>query len=114
MKVGKALGLGCDILLAVMEHLPKNIDATIDEALKISLELRSMCQKPELKTLMESARVIQNLPLHFAVNQSAFVLSKRPLQTCIPTRFYEGVDMVEWPISVLSEMHIKTIQLEDF
>ena len=114
MKVGKTLGMGSDILLAVREHLPKTIDVTTDEVLANSSELRSMCQKTELKTLMESARVIQYLPLHFAVNQSAFMISKKPLQTCIPTRFYEGEDMVEWPISVLGEMHIKTMQLEDF
>ena len=86
---------------------------TIDDALRQSLELRTACQEPNLKCLIDLTRIAQRLPQFHAVHASAFVISQSPIDNFLPMRSIENEWTTEIPLPVLEEFGLPKICLED-
>ncbi len=113
MQTGRAMNIPDETLDHIRTLLPLGLNVTIDDALKQSKELEDLYREPEIKSLMDTARVIQELPLNFSTHATAFVISKTPLTGCLPLRFIDEEYTIEWPLSTLEEMKLSSIQMED-
>ena len=92
MDVGQCMGIPDDVLQGVRRFIPAGIGTTIDDVLRQSSELRTACQEPNLKCLIDLARIAQRLPQFHAVHASAFVISQSPIDKFLPIRTIEN----EW------------------
>ena len=113
MDVGQCMGISGGVLQGLRRCIPAGLDSTIDDALRQSSELRIACQEPNLKCLIDLARIAQRLPQFHAVRASAFVISQSPIDKFLPIRTIENEWTTEFPLPVLEEFGLQKICLED-
>ena len=114
IQTATAMNISGDTLSQIKATLSAELNVTIDEVVKQSNVLENLYrQNTEIKQLIDTAKIIQDLPWKFTTHKSAFVISEEPPNIYFPARFYEGAPMIEWPLSTIEEMSLPMINLED-
>ncbi len=112
MRIAATMNISSDTLSQLKAMLPNKPCVSIDAVLKQSDELKMFYrQNPEIKHLMDTTKIIQDLPWKFTTHKSAFVISAEPINIYFPMRYYEGEPMIEWPISALEDIGIPTADM---
>ncbi|MDR1394547.1 MAG: DNA polymerase III subunit alpha, partial [Deltaproteobacteria bacterium] len=81
--VGRALGLDLQFVDPLAKLIPDN--NTIGQALEAEPQLQELAKSnPQVQTLLEYGRLLENLPRHSSVHASGIVISDRPLMEYLP------------------------------
>ncbi|MBQ5799513.1 MAG: DNA polymerase III subunit alpha, partial [Oscillospiraceae bacterium] len=86
--VGRALNMpyaDCDVIAKLVPSGPGALHITLDDALKLSRELRDKYEGDEqVKRLIDTARALEGMPRHASTHAAGVVITKRPVYEYVP------------------------------
>ncbi len=100
---GRALDIGYAECDAVAKQVPFAIGMTLDEAMKLSRQLREMYEGDEkLHSLIDTAKALEGMPRHASTHAAGVVITERPV--------YEYVPLAKNDESVVTQYTMTTLE----
>ena len=70
---------------AVAKQVPSTLHITLDDALKLSKQLKDSYEGDErIRTLIDTARAIEGMPRHASTHAAGVVITRRPVVDYVP------------------------------
>ena len=102
---GRALDISYAECDAVAKQVPFALGMTLDEAMRLSKQLREMYSGDErLHRLIDTARALEGMPRHASTHAAGVVITERPVYEYVPlAKNYESV-VTQYPMTTLEEL----------
>ena len=93
----------CD---TIAKMVPNELNITIDRALEMSQELRTMYETDEqIKTLIDMAKRLEGLPRHTSMHAAGVVISQKSVDEYVPlARASDGTIITQFTMTTLEEL----------
>ena len=106
--VGRALNMtyaDCDVIAKLVPGGPGNLHITLDDALKLSRELREKYENDEqVKKLIDTARALEGMPRHASTHAAGVVITKRPVVDYVPLATNDDAVVCQYVMTTLEEL----------
>jgi len=103
--VGRALNMTyaeCDVIAKLV---PSALHMTLDDALKLSKELREKYEQDErVKRLIDTARSLEGMPRHASTHAAGVVITKDPVVTYVPLARNDETIVCQFTMVTLEEL----------
>ena len=103
--VGRALNMSyadCDVIAKLV---PAGPHVTLDDALRISRELREKYEGDEqVKKLIDTARALEGMPRHASTHAAGVVITKRPVVDYVPLARNDDTIVCQYVMTTLEEL----------
>ena len=103
--VGRALNMtyaDCDVIAKLV---PNALHITLDEALKLSRELREKYESDEqVKRLIDTAKALEGMPRHASTHAAGVVITKDPVVTYVPLARNDETIVCQYTMVTLEEL----------
>ena len=103
--VGRALNMSyadCDVIAKL---IPAGPHVTLDDALRISRELREKYEGDEqVKKLIDTARALEGMPRHASTHAAGVVITKRPVVDYVPLARNDDTIVCQYVMTTLEEL----------
>ena len=103
--VGRALNMSyadCDVIAKLV---PAGPHVTLDDALRISRELREKYENDEqVKKLIDTARALEGMPRHASTHAAGVVITKRPVVDYVPLARNDDTIVCQYVMTTLEEL----------
>ena len=103
--VGRALNMSyadCDVIAKLV---PAGPHVTLDDALRISRELREKYEGDEqVKRLIDTARALEGMPRHASTHAAGVVITKRPVVDYVPLARNDDTIVCQYVMTTLEEL----------
>ena len=103
--VGRALNMSyadCDVIAKLV---PAGPHVTLDDALRISRELREKYEGDEqVKKLIDTARSLEGMPRHASTHAAGVVITKRPVVDYVPLARNDDTIVCQYVMTTLEEL----------
>ena len=101
--VGRVLGMPYNTVDAVSKQIPRELDITIDKALKKNADLKQLYDNDEkIKELIDLAKAVEGMPRHASKHAAGVVITDKPV--------YEYVPLARNDESVVTQFTMTTIE----
>lgn len=102
---GRALNISYAECDAVAKQVPFAVNMTLDEALRISKQLRDMYDGDEkLKKLIDTARALEGMPRHTSTHAAGVVITERPVYEYVPLATNDDNVVTQYTMTTLEEL----------
>ena len=89
---------------------PGNLHITLDDALKLSRELREKYENDEqVKKLIDTARALEGMPRHASTHAAGVVITKRPVVDYVPLATNDDAVVCQYVMTTLEELGLLKI-----
>lgn len=103
--VGRALNISYNKVDTVAKLIPKELNITLDRALKISPQLLEIYEKEEdIKFLIDMAKRLEGLPRHASTHAAGVVITDREVSDYVPLHQNDGVITTGYAMGNLEEL----------
>ena len=106
--VGRVLNMtyaDCDVIAKLVPGGPGNLHITLDDALKLSRELREKYENDEqVKKLIDTARALEGMPRHASTHAAGVVITKRPVVDYVPLATNDDAVVCQYVMTTLEEL----------
>ncbi|MCR4605613.1 MAG: DNA polymerase III subunit alpha [Eubacterium sp.] len=104
--VGRVLDMPYSYVDAVAKSIPEELKMTIEKALKVNPDLKSMYDDDEqVKKLIDMSMRLENLPRHTSVHAAGVVISPKPVEEFVPlATSSDGGVVTEYTMVTLEEL----------
>ncbi len=104
--VGRVLGLPYSLCDSIAKMVPNDLNMTIETALKMNPELRSMYETNEqVKYLIDMSLRLEGLPRHTSMHAAGVVISQKPVDEYVPlSRASDGSITTQFTMTTLEEL----------
>ncbi len=104
--VGRALDLNYSTFDRVAKMIPQEIGITINKAIEINPELRSLYNSDEdIKYLLDMSMRLEGLPRHVSTHAAGVVISKEPIVEYVPlSKISDGAVTTQFSMNTLEEL----------
>ncbi|MCI8477431.1 MAG: DNA polymerase III subunit alpha, partial [Oscillospiraceae bacterium] len=106
--VGRALNVpyaDVDTVAKQVPSGPNNLHITLDEALKLSKQLRTSYENsPEIKRLIDTARSIEGMPRHASTHAAGVVITRQPVVDYVPLSKNDESVVTQYVMTTLEEL----------
>ena len=104
--VGRVMDLPYALCDTIAKLVPNELNITIDKALKMSQELRTMYETDEqIRTLIDMARRLEGLPRHTSMHAAGVVISQKSVDEYVPlSRASDGTITTQFTMTTLEEL----------
>ena len=103
--VGRALNMSyadCDVIAKL---IPNALHSTLDEAMKLSRELRERYESEEqVKKLIDTARALEGMPRHASTHAAGVVITKDPVVDYVPLARNDDTIVCQYTMVTLEEL----------
>ena len=103
--VGRALNMSyadCDVIAKL---IPNALHITLDEAMKLSRELRERYESEEqVKRLIDTARALEGMPRHASTHAAGVVITKDPVVDYVPLARNDDTIVCQYTMVTLEEL----------
>ena len=83
--VGRVMDLPYAFVDNIAKLIPKELNITLDKALKTSSELRKSYEEdPQVKELIDMSMRLEGLPRHTSMHAAGVVISQKPVEEYVP------------------------------
>ena len=82
--VGRVMNLPYAEVDKIAKMIPRELDITVERALKVNPELRDACSDPQIEKLIYFAQKLEGLPRNASTHAAGVVISKNPVDTYVP------------------------------
>ncbi|MBE7092857.1 MAG: DNA polymerase III subunit alpha [Clostridiales bacterium] len=82
--VGRVMNLPYADVDKIAKMIPRELDITVERALKVNPELREACLDPQIEKLIYFAQKLEGLPRNSSTHAAGVVISKNPVDTYVP------------------------------
>ena len=102
---GRALNISYAECDAVAKQVPFALGMTLDEAMKLSKQLRDMYEGDErLRRLIDTARSLEGMPRHASTHAAGVVITERPVYEYVPLAKNDESVVTQYPMTTLEEL----------
>lgn len=104
--VGRVMDLPYNFVDVIAKGIPNELGITIDKALTMNPELRSMYESDEsVKKLIDMSRRLEGLPRHTSMHAAGVVISERPMDEYVPlSRGSDGTITTQFTMTTIEEL----------
>ena len=103
--VGRALDMSYAECDTVAKNIPHALDMTLDNALKVSKELREMYEdSPNVKRLIDTARDLEGMPRHASTHAAGVVITDRPVHEYVPLSINGSVPVTQFDMDTSAKL----------
>ena len=104
--VGRVMDLPYAFVDSIAKMIPKELNITIDKALKENPELRGTYEADEqVKTLIDMGRRLEGLPRHSSMHAAGVVISQKSVDEYVPlSRAADGTITTQFTMTTLEEL----------
>ncbi|MDO5345133.1 MAG: DNA polymerase III subunit alpha [Lachnospiraceae bacterium] len=104
--VGRVMDLPYALCDTIAKMVPMELNITIDKALKMSQELKTMYDTDEqIHTLIDMARRLEGLPRHTSMHAAGVVISQKSVDEYVPlSRASDGTITTQFTMTTLEEL----------
>ncbi|MBR7032301.1 MAG: DNA polymerase III subunit alpha [Clostridia bacterium] len=105
--VGRVLGMSYSDVDRVVREIPKELDITVDDALKKNPSLREMYDSdPACRDLLDRARRIEGMPRHASTHAAGVVITDHPVTDYVPVSVTGGTVVTQYTMDVVADLGI--------
>ncbi len=104
--VGRVLDLPYSMCDSIAKMIPNELNMTIDRALQVNPELKSLYQSDEkVKRLIDLSKRLEGLPRHTSMHAAGVVISQLPVDEYVPlSRGSDGAVTTQYTMTTLEEL----------
>ncbi len=103
--VGRVLGLPYSTVDAVSKQIPRELDITIDKALRKNAELRKMYESdPKIKELVDLAKAVEGMPRHASKHAAGVVITDKPVSEYVPLAKNDDSVVTQYTMTTIEEL----------
>ena len=104
--VGRVMDLPYNFCDTIAKNIPNELNITIDKALIMNPELRSMYESDEtVKRLIDMAKRLEGLPRHTSMHAAGVVISQKAMDEYVPlSRAADGSVTTQFTMTTLEEL----------
>ena len=104
--VGRVMDLPYAFVDTIAKSIPNDLGITIDKALKMNPDLRSMYEKDEsVKHLIDMSKRLEGLPRHSSTHAAGVVISQKPMDEYVPlARGTDGMITTQFTMTTIEEL----------
>lgn len=103
--VGRVLGLPYNTVDAVSKQIPRELDITIDKALRKNAELRKMYDSdPRIKELVDLAKNVEGMPRHASKHAAGVVITDKPVSEYVPLAKNDDSVVTQYTMTTIEEL----------
>ncbi len=104
--VGRVMDLPYNLCDTIAKMVPMELNITIDKALTMSQELRTMYEADEqIHTLIDMAKRLEGLPRHTSMHAAGVVISQKSVDEYVPlSRASDGSITTQFTMTTLEEL----------
>ncbi len=104
--VGRVLDLPYSLCDSIAKMIPNELNITIDRALSINHELKSLYEGDErIHKLIDLAKRLEGLPRHTSMHAAGVVISRLPVEEYVPlSRGSDGAVTTQYTMTTLEEL----------
>jgi len=102
---GRALEIPYHEVDRIAKMIPFMPGMTIDRALKLNPELNAIYEEDEkVSDLINTAKQLEGMPRHASTHAAGVVISKDPINECVPLQKNDSITTTQFPMTLLEEM----------
>lgn len=104
--VGRVMDLPYNFCDTIAKNIPNELNITIDKALMMNPELRSMYESDEtVKRLIDMAKRLEGLPRHTSMHAAGVVISQKAMDEYVPlSRSSDGTITTQFVMTTIEEL----------
>lgn len=103
--VGRALGMPYGSVDKIAKLIPRELNITIDKALKSSPELvEEYNSSAQVQELIDTAKKVEGMPRHASTHAAGIVITKNPVDTYVPLALNEEAVVTQYTMTTLEEL----------
>ena len=103
--VGRVLGIAYNTVDAVSKQIPRELDITIDKALRKNSELRKMYDSdPKIKELVDLAKAVEGMPRHASKHAAGVVITDKPVSEYVPLAKNDDSVVTQYTMTTIEEL----------
>ena len=104
--VGRVMDLPYNFCDTIAKNIPNELNITIDKALIMNPELRSMYESDEtVKRLIDMAKRLEGLPRHTSMHAAGVVISQKAIDEYVPlSRSSDGTITTQFVMTTIEEL----------
>ena len=103
--VGRALDMPYAQVDNIAKLIPNELGITIDKALQISPDLRTMYENDEeVKKIIDISRALEGMPRHASTHAAGVVITKDPVVDYVAVQKNDGNVTTQFPMTTLEEL----------
>ena len=104
--VGRVLDFPYAQVDTIAKMIPNELNITIDKALKMNPELRTMYENDEsVKTLIDMSKRLEGLPRHTSMHAAGVVISQKSMDEYVPlSRASDGTITTQFTMTTIEEL----------
>ena len=103
--VGRVLGIAYNTVDAVSKQIPRELDITIDKALRKNSELKKMYDSdPKIKELVDLAKAVEGMPRHASKHAAGVVITDKPVSEYVPLAKNDDSVVTQYTMTTIEEL----------
>ena len=108
--VGRALGIPYSVTDEVSKAIPRELNITIDSALKKSRELKALYDSSDdIKNLIDTARQVEGMPRHTSTHAAGVVVTRDPVSSYVPLSLNDNVPVTQYTMTTIEQLGLLKI-----
>ena len=103
--VGRAMGIPYNVVDNVAKQVPKELNITIEKALKKSPEFRALYESGgEIKELIDTSMKVEGMPRHTSTHAAGVVITRDPVASYVPLALNDNSPVTQYTMTTLEEL----------
>ena len=103
--VGRAMGIPYNTVDSVSKQVPRELNITIEKALKKSPELKAMYDgDEEIKNLIDTSMKVEGMPRHTSTHAAGVVITRDPVASYVPLALNDESPVTQYTMTTLEEL----------
>lgn len=103
--IGRAMGIPYNIVDNVSKQVPRELNITIQKALKKSPEFRSLYESSdEIKSLIDTSMKVEGMPRHTSTHAAGVVITRDPVASYVPLALNDNSPVTQYTMTTLEEL----------
>ncbi len=102
--VGRALGLPYNEVDAVAKAVPRALDITIADAIKLPALKELYKQNADMKRLIDLSMALEGMPRNASIHAAGIVITEKPLSSYLPLAVNNGVVLTQYDMDTVAAL----------
>ena len=103
--VGRAMGIPYNVVDNVSKQVPRELNITIQKALKKSPEFRALYESSdEIKNLIDTSMKVEGMPRHTSTHAAGVVITRDPVASYVPLALNDNSPVTQYTMTTLEEL----------
>lgn len=108
--VGRVLGYSYQETDQIAKMIPRELDITLERALKVNHELRDSYEgDPKVRRLIDMGLLLEGMPRHAGTHAAGVLITRSPLTDYVPLQTNDEVITTQFPMGIVEKLGLLKI-----